>query len=232
MNTEIRENAAANASDAVSEDRITYSKLFWLFLAGSVAGVVVEGIFCLTTKGRWESHVVSVFAQYNILYGFGAVLFYVGAAKLKNKPILFRVVSMAVIATVLELVCGLVLLYGLGMRAWNYEHNFLNYKGIVCLSFSFAWGLAAFFFCKLYPRIRLLLSKFSAKPWFIASGILSVLVIYDLGLTGISIIRWSERHYGIPAESRLQKECDIEAPDDYMKKRFVEWQFVEPKQES
>lgn len=58
---------------------ITYDKLFWLFLIGSVAGVIIEGVFTLVTKGHWESHVVSVFGAFNILYGFGGVLYYVGA---------------------------------------------------------------------------------------------------------------------------------------------------------
>ena len=41
--------------------------------------MIIEGIFCLVTKGHWESHVVSVFGAFNVLYGFGAVLLYAGA---------------------------------------------------------------------------------------------------------------------------------------------------------
>lgn len=55
---------------------ITYDKLFWLYLTGCIAGVIIEGVFCLVTKGHWESHVVSVFGAFNVLYGFGAVLLY------------------------------------------------------------------------------------------------------------------------------------------------------------
>lgn len=100
-----------------TEKTITYTKLFCLFLAGSVLGVLIEGIFCLISKGHWETHVVSVIAPYNILYGLGTVLFYVGAVKLQHKPLAVQIAIMTFLGTVLELVCGLLLRYGLGMRA-------------------------------------------------------------------------------------------------------------------
>ena len=209
------------------EKNITYTKLFWLFLVGSVAGVLIEGLFCLVAKGHWETHVVSVFAPYNILYGLGVVLFYIGAIKLQNKPFAVQIVIMTALVTVLELLCGLLLRHGLGMRAWNYSHSFLNYKGIICLGFSAAWGIAAFVFAKLSPRIEALLKHCAGRPWRIACAVLSLIIALDLCVTGASILRWSERHYGIPAQTVIQKELDTEAPDDWMQKRFVEWNFLD-----
>ena len=133
------------------EKPITYTKIFWLFLVGSVAGVIIEGLFCLMTKGHWETHVVSVLAPYNMLYGFGVVLFYVGAIKLQNKPLIVQILIMTAFATTLELLCGLLLRYGLGMKAWDYSNVFLNYKGIICLGFSAAWGGCGLCVCKAIP---------------------------------------------------------------------------------
>lgn len=206
---------------------INYSKLFWLFLVGSVIGVGMEGSFCLLTKGHWESHVVSVFGAFNILYGFGAVLFYVGAVKLRNRHIMVRVLLMTISATLLELFSGLLLQYGLGMRAWNYERNFLNYKGLICLSFSAVWGIVAYIMCKSYTYINITLDKFQGKYWKIASVVLGMVMIVDISLTGISIARWSGRHYGVMANSKLFKEIDMEAPDEWMQSRFMEWSFLE-----
>lgn len=132
-------------------------------MAGCILGVLLEGIFCIITKGHWESHVVSVIGAFNILYGTGAVLFYVGAVRLKSKPMLFKVAVMAVSATALELTGGLLLRYGLGMRAWNYDGSFMNYKGMICLGFSLIWAFAAFVFCKLEPRISKKLERYTAK---------------------------------------------------------------------
>ena len=209
------------------KDAITYTKLFWLFLAGSVAGVIVEGTFCLIAKGHWETHVVSVMAPYNLLYGLGVVLFYVGAVKLQHRPLALQIAIMTAFATTLELLCGLLLRYGLGMRAWDYSHSFMNYKGIICLGFSAAWGSAAFVFAKLSPRIEAALTHCTGKPWRVACTALSLVIVLDLCMTGTSILRWSERHYGIPAQTEMQKELDTEAPDDWMQSRFVEWSFLD-----
>lgn len=209
------------------ENAIIYAKLFWLFLAGSISGVLLEGLFCLIAKGHWETHVVSVIAPYNILYGLGAVLFYVGATKLRSKPLSAQIITMTVFATALELLCGLLLRYGLGMKAWDYSNRFLNYKGIICLAFSAAWGIAAFVFAKLAPRIDGFLDRFTGKPWRVACAALSLVILLDLGMTGASVLRWSERHRDIPARNEIQKEIDTKAPDDWMQKRFVEWSFLD-----
>ena len=70
---------------------------------------------------------------------------------------------MTLAATALELISGLLLWYGLGMRAWNYEHYFLNYKGLICFSFSLMWGAAAFIVCKIYPYINRLLDRMQTR---------------------------------------------------------------------
>ena len=206
---------------------ITYDKLFWLFLIGSIAGVIIEGVFTLVTKGHWESHVVSVFGTFNIPYGFGGVLYFVGAVKLKDKPLYFRVLVMTFAATILELLSGLLLRYGLGMRAWNYEHNFLNFKGLICLSFSTMWGIAAFIICQLSPYIDRTLSRMRGRCWHAMCVALSIFMVIDMSMTAMSFVRWSERHYGIETNSSFMKQLDIDAPDDWMQSRFMEWKFLD-----
>lgn len=210
----------------MKDKQITYYKLFWLYLAGGIAGVIIEGIFCLVTKGHWESHVVSVFGTFNVLYGFGAVLLYAGAVKLNDKNIFVRVALLTITATILELLSGLLLRYGLGMRAWNYDNKFLNYKGLICLSFSFMWGVVAFIICKVYPYINICLSKLRGRKWNIACVVFTVVLVVDLLLTGVSMVRWSERHYGIRPIFKIVKQFDILAPDEWMQARFMEWKFL------
>lgn len=208
------------------ENEINYDRLLMLFMAGCILGVLLEGIFCIITKGHWESHVVSVIGAFNILYGTGAVLFYVGAVRLKSKPMLFKVAVMAVSATALELTGGLLLRYGLGMRAWNYDGSFMNYKGMICLGFSLIWAFAAFVFCKLEPRISKNW-KDTRQKWHFVCAVVGVFMALNLALTMASIVRWSQRHYGIPADSKIEEFLDRDAPDDWMKSRFMEWEFLD-----
>lgn len=213
---------------SVSKDdnNITYNKLLVLFLIGCVIGVLLEGFFCLITKGHWENHVVSVFFPLNILYGSGAILFYVGATKLSRQSLSNKVVIMTTIATLLELFCGLFLKYKLGMKAWSYTNRVLNYQGIICLEFSLAWGIVALVFCKQLPNINKFLDKFDKRKYEIIYIVITCLLVVDLFLTGASIIRWSERHYGIEATNKFKQVIDLELSDKWMQNRFIEWRFI------
>lgn len=209
------------------KNAISYYNVFLIFLCGSVAGFILEGIFCLIKKGHWESHVVSVFAPYNILYGLGAVLFYIGAAKMESKRMIVKVTVMTALATVLELFCGLLLRRVLGMRAWNYSNAFLNYKGIICLPFTLAWGLASFGFCVLYPYISRAVCKCRFKAFKVICLILTVFIAVDFCLTSACLIRWSNRHFNFEAKNKIQMAIDKAAPDEWMQNRFVEWRFLD-----
>lgn len=213
-------------SSSNMENKLSYTKLFYLFMIGCVFGVLMEGFFCLIVKGRWESHVVSIWGPFNILYGAGAVVFYVGAVKLREKNIVLKTLIMMVVATILELLCGLLLKNVLGMRAWNYSKSFMNYQGLICLKFSLGWGLAALLFCVAYPKINKMLNFIDGKVYKIICYIITVFMIFNVGLASASIARWSERHYGVPATNQIQRVLDYLAPDEWMENRFIEWKFL------
>ncbi|MBR2590866.1 MAG: putative ABC transporter permease [Clostridia bacterium] len=209
------------------QGKITYDKLFWLFMAGSVTGVLIEGLFCLILRGEWESHVVTVVGPFNALYGAGAMLFFSVAALLKNKNIILKAAVIAVIATVLELLCGILLADGLGMRAWDYRDAFFNYRGMICLSFSLGWGVAGLVFCLLFNKIDCILCKLHGKVMHIICIVLSVLMAINLCITAVCIVHWSERHYHTAPDTKLGRTVDEMTPDDWMQHRFIEWSFID-----
>lgn len=49
----------------------------------------------------------------------------------------------------------------------------------------------------------------------------------NLSLTAASIYRWSERHYGVAANTKIDVIIDNLTPDEWMQKRFVDWSFLE-----
>ena len=208
--------------------KVLYSDMFWLFLFGSVLGVVIEGLFCLITKGHWESHVVSICGWFNILYGAGAAGLYAGAVKLQDKPIWLRAVILMSIATVLELASGLLLKYGLGMKAWDYHNNFLNLDGIICLQFSLAWAAIAYIICALSPHLGRILTRLRNQKYHVFCMAMSVFLIINIGLTGVALERWSDRHYGLERQQNmLTRIIDYTTPDQWMQNRFVEGQFLD-----
>ncbi len=210
------------------EKALCYSDLFWLFFFGSILGVVLEGLFCLVNTGKWESHVVSVWGWFNVLYGLGAAGLYAGAVKLRDKPVLVRCAILMGIATGLELACGLLLKYGFGMKAWDYSRQFMNLDGLVCLKFSLYWGLIAFVICRLAPHLRPALLRLRKRRYQVVCAWMSVLLVINFTLTAVALTRWSGRHYGVAPGSAFTAMIDRRANDQWMEHRFVEWRFLEP----
>lgn len=224
--------ARTTSASLEAKSALTYDKVFWLFMIGNLLGVVIEGTFCAIAKGHWETHVVSVIGHFNILYGSGAVLFFCGAALLRRGNLLSRSFILALVATVLELFCGLFLKHGLGVIAWDYSNSFLNFDGIICLAFSIGWWVAAFAFCLLYPYLDRALSKLRGKLCHILCLLLTAFMVVNLSMTGVAIFRWSARHRGSPPKTRLGELADELAPDDWMQNRFIEWRFIDRSEES
>lgn len=211
------------------ESKIKYSHLFWLFIAASWFGLLLEGLYCLIKFGKWESHVVSIYGHFCIIYGVGAVFYYCFCTLFKDKNIVLKFFVYAFLGTFVELVCGLLLDYGLNMRAWSYANSFLNYHGYICLFMFVVWGLFGLFFELCLPTLHKLLKLTENKALKIILPIFTAFMIFNLSFTAICIYRWSERHKGLNASNKLEKYIDKKYDDDYMSKRFMEWYFIDNK---
>ncbi len=206
---------------------IQYSKLFWLFFIGSLLGVLIEGLFCLIRFGHWETHVVSVWGPLCILYGIGAVGFYIGGVLLQEKNTFAQFAVFGAVGTGIEFICGWLMEHALHMYAWDYSKHFLNYHGYVSLKMFFAWGLLGTLFNRYVPVVDGILDKMQGSAWRVAAIVLSVLIVIDLSVTAVSVLRWSERHEGKQPSNRLEEKIDILFDDDSMRDRFCEWHFLD-----
>ncbi len=206
---------------------IRYEDMVTLYLCGSVLGVVIEGIYCLFRQGRWETHVVSLIGPFNIIYGLGAVGFYIVNLYLKDKHILIRILAFSLIGTAIEFVSGYLLERGLNMYAWDYSRAFGNYRGYICPSMSAVWGIAGVAFERLIPLFDSLFQKMHGQIWTYLAIALSVIIIIDLLMTAVAIVRWSRRHVQIMTVSPISAIIDRLFGDEYMKNRFCEWRFLD-----
>ena len=206
---------------------ISYQRLFWLFLFGSLAGVIIEGIFCVFKYGHWETHVVSVWGPLCIIYGLGAAGCYSMYVILKDKGIFTQFCSFAFVGFLLELVCGSIMRNKLGMKAWTYNKHFMNYKGIVSLKMTIAWGFIGIAFTFLIPYIEKMFNSMKSANWALACKVLTVVLIFDFAITAAVLVRWSARHFDIPAMNKFEQFLNYKYDDSFMEKRFCEWKFLE-----
>jgi uncharacterized membrane protein len=207
--------------------RVSYGILFWLFMIANLGGLLIEGFFCLFAYGKWESHVVTMWGPFCLLYGFGTVGFYLVAAALQGKGYWLEFIGHGLVGDGLEVIGGLLLEFGLGMRAWDYTDHFLNFRGYISLRMTIVWAVIGFAFGRFCPLISRGLSHFEHGIYRVLIIVLSVFMAVNMVFTAICITRWSRRHYGVKAESSFERFLDKTYDDEYMSKRFIEWHFLD-----
>lgn len=129
------------------------------FVIYSILGWFVESIYMslcnrkLTNRGFAKS-------PFCPIYGFGAVFGNLILGPLKHNYILLYLTG-AVLATVFEFLVGKLMLRLFGELWWDYNEKPLNYKGIICLESTIAWGFYAlgivcFLNAKVYEAIDMI----------------------------------------------------------------------------
>lgn len=112
--------------------------LIGAFIVYSMLGWLVESIymsFCnkkLTNRGFAKG-------PFCPIYGFGAVIGYLLLRPLKFNGFLLYIVA-AISATTFEFLVGKMMLRIFGELWWDYNEKPFNYKGIICLESTVAWG--------------------------------------------------------------------------------------------
>ncbi len=119
-----------------------YEVVMW-FLTYSMMGWLVESIymsFCnhkITNRGFAKG-------PFCPIYGFGALtVFFILRPYSDNSILLFFLGSF--LATTLEFLTALVMKHIFGEIWWDYHEKPFNYRGIICLESSIAWGFYTLF---------------------------------------------------------------------------------------
>lgn len=207
---------------------LVYQEVFWLFMIGSVLGVIVEGCWCWFRYGRWRTHVVSLWGPFNIVYGIGIAVFYIGDSLLYQESWLVRVAAFALAGSLVEYLCGLVIRLGIRMKAWDYRSHFLNIQGLISFKMTLMWGALGVVFDRfLFRPLERVLTYITGTAWGLACAGLSAFMVINLSCTAVCIIRWANRHRGKPPMNRISQWIDKTYPDSWMKKRFCNWRFIE-----
>lgn len=190
-------------------------------------GTLIEGIFCLIRYGRWETHTVTIWGPFCIIYGIGAVILYIGAVLTENIHIVGQFAVFAITTTIVEYISGLLLKHGIHMKAWDYSGCVLNVQGLTCLKMTVVWGILGILFAKYcVPYIKIAEKMVSSTLMQVITCILSILMALNLFLTMLCFVRWSRRHRGYPSRNRVEDYFDIKYNDSWMAHRFCEWKFI------
>lgn len=67
--------------------------------------------------------------------------------------LIFKIIFIVILTTGIEFILGFYYLKYKNIRLWDYSSNTLNYKGIICVKFSFYWFLLAGSYFYLLSKI-------------------------------------------------------------------------------
>lgn len=156
---------------------MSISQLVVWFFIYSFLGWVMECIVVRIQLGYWENR---GFAKlpFCVIYGFGTFIAFQIFAPIEHNYVALYFAG-CICATIFEYLTARLMLKLFGEVWWDYSHKKINYKGILCLESTLAWGLlAVFIFGILNDRVETIVKTIDPR---VASIMGVVLVVSYLG---------------------------------------------------
>lgn len=221
-----KNNVIYSQSEALEKDKTAlFRNTFLLFMLGNVLGVILEGMFCLILRGKWETHVTFLWGYFNIVYGAGLAFIYLAALKLQKRNIFINFFAFALLGTAVEWLAGII--QEKLLRSVSWEYGKLALGRYICVPFTLAWGILGIVFVKIIlPGIERLFSKIKNEGWtklcFILAAAMAVNFIFSMAV----LARWGERSVFPEPGNFIEEFIDKHYPSDYLQSRFVEWKML------
>lgn len=128
-----------------------YHMINWFF-AFSFFGYLLE---CVVLSYEYRQPVLNRgfgHGPFCIIYGFGALGAYGLLSPAANHlPLLYA--ASAAMATMMELVTAHMMIRLFGAFWWDYSHKPFNYKGMICLESTVAWGFLGILFFRFLDSL-------------------------------------------------------------------------------
>lgn len=209
------------------KNTITYPTLFWLFMFGSIAGFILEGIWCVLRTNAWENHTATVLGPFCIIYGIGAVVFYLVSSFVRGKKLLLQLLLFSIVGALIEYFGSLFQEIVFGSVSWNYNDHFLNINGRISLQMALIWGILGVFFVRFaFPSLVRLMRKLNRRFWKVACAMFSVFMAVNLSLSAAAVMRWKDRLAdNAPAANAFEQFLDEAYDNEVMKSYYPNMYF-------
>ena len=148
------------------------------FLIYSVIGWCVESIYMSFCNRRPTNRGFGR-GPYCPIYGVGAVVGYIILSPLKGRFVLLYLAG-AVSATLFEFLVGTLMRRVFGEMWWDYNEKPFNYKGVICLESTAAWGLYAIIVIQLLnDKVHGWIDRFPMKAVVVCCMMMVLTVVID-----------------------------------------------------
>lgn len=198
-----------------------FTKLFYLFVIGSLLGTIFETIWALIVEGHFEVRVGMVYGPFIPVYGGGACFLTIVLYKMyKLNDTLIFVIS-AFVGAGFEYFCSWLQETLFGTVSWDYSNTPFNLDGRTNLMYALIWGFLGLVWVRyLYPWASMLIERIPKKPGAVITTFLVIFMVFNAFMSCSAMYRWTERDAGISPKNSFSSYLDTHFDDEKMRFLF------------
>ncbi len=202
---------------------LDFFNLFWIFVVASVLGLVIETVYHMVVvdPGVYQDRTGMLWGPFSPIYGVGAVLMTVALNRFHKANFIVIFLVSAVIGGAFEYLVSWFLQFAFGIVAWDYTGTFLSIGGRTNGMFMSMWGVLGCVWVKLIlPRLLKLVNMIPWKWRYSLTTVCAALMIFDAGMTLLSLDCWYQRVAGDPIQNAVEQFMADHYDNEFMQDHF------------
>ncbi len=197
------------------------TKIFWIFLIGSILGYGIEMIVGLVQNGHFVSRQGLLFGPFIQVYGVGLVAYYLVISNIKKKSYIKIFFITMLLGGIVEYLFSYFQETWFGTISWDYSNLLFNIHGRTSLLHCLYWGIGGVLFVRfILPLIRSLNEWCKNTNFRFITAFLVLFITFDIVMSGMAGSRQLERKNNIAANGYIDNFFDEYYPDEKLEQIY------------
>lgn len=197
------------------------TKIFWIFLIGSILGYGIEMIVGLVQNGHFVSRQGLLFGPFIQVYGVGLVAYYLVISNIKKKSYIKIFFITMLLGGIVEYLFSYFQETWFGTISWDYSNLLFNIHGRTSLLHCLYWGIGGVLFVRfILPLIRNLNEWCKNTNFRFITAFLVLFITFDIVMSGMAGSRQLERKNNIAANGYIDNFFDKYYPDEKLEQIY------------
>ena len=197
------------------------TKIFWIFLIGSIIGYGLEMIVGLVQNGHFVSRQGLLFGPFIQVYGVGLVAYYLVISNIKKKSYIKIFFITMLLGGIVEYLFSYLQETWFGTISWDYSNLLFNIHGRTSLLHCLYWGIGGVLFVRfILPLVRNLNEWCKNTNFRFITAFLVLFITFDIVMSGMAGSRQLERKNNIAANGYIDNFFDEYYPDEKLEQIY------------